>query len=35
LELVRALDRDQRDVAERVRSGRVGRPILKGSELGE
>jgi hypothetical protein len=35
LELVRAFDRDQRDVAERVRSGLVGRTILKGSERGE
>jgi hypothetical protein len=31
LELVKALDRDQRDLAERIRSGLVGRPILKGA----
>jgi hypothetical protein len=31
LELVKALDRDQRDLADRIRSGLVGRPILKGA----
>jgi hypothetical protein len=31
LELVKALDRDQRDLAERIRSGFLGRPILKGA----
>src|SRR5882757_111554 len=31
LELVKALDRDQRDLAERIRSGLLGRPILKGA----
>jgi hypothetical protein len=31
LELVKALDRDQRDLAERIRSGFVGRAILKGA----
>jgi DNA-binding transcriptional ArsR family regulator len=31
LELVKALDRDQRDLAERIRSGLSGRPILKGA----
>jgi hypothetical protein len=31
LELVKALDRDQRDLAERIRSGLVARPILKGA----
>jgi hypothetical protein len=31
LELVKALDRDQRDLAERIRSGFSGRAILKGA----
>lgn len=31
LELVKALDRDQRDLAEQIRFGRVGRTILKGA----
>jgi hypothetical protein len=31
LELVKALDRDQRDLAERIRSGLVGRTTLKGA----
>jgi hypothetical protein len=31
LELVRALDRDQRDLAESIRSGLAGWPILKGA----
>jgi Domain of unknown function (DUF4350) len=31
LELVKALDRDQRDLAEGIRSGLAGRPILKGA----
>jgi hypothetical protein len=31
LELVKALDRDQRDLAERIRSGLSGRAILKGA----
>jgi hypothetical protein len=31
LKLVKALDRDQRDLAERIRSGLPGRPILKGA----
>jgi hypothetical protein len=31
LELVKALDRDQRDLAERIRPGLLGRPILKGA----
>jgi hypothetical protein len=31
LELVKALDRDQRDLAERIRSGLAGQPILKGA----
>jgi len=31
LELVKALDRDQRDLAERIRSGIAGQPILKGA----
>ena len=30
LDLVKALDRDQRDLAERMRSGLSGRPMLKG-----
>ena len=33
LELVRALDRDQRDVAERIRAGLKGRQIFRGGEL--
>jgi hypothetical protein len=31
LELVKALDRDQRDLAERIRSGFSGQAILKGA----
>ena len=31
LELVKALDRDQRDLAEAIRSGVAGRTILKGA----
>ncbi len=31
LGLVKALDRDQRDLAEGIRSGLAGRPILKGA----
>ena len=31
LELVKALDRDQRDLAERIRSGFSGRTVLKGA----
>ena len=29
--LVKALDRDQRDLAERIRSGSSGRTVLKGA----
>jgi hypothetical protein len=35
LELVKALDRDQRDLAERIRSGVMGRPMLKGANESE
>jgi hypothetical protein len=31
LELVKALDRDQRDLAERIRFGLAGQPVLKGA----
>jgi hypothetical protein len=31
LELVKALDRDQQELAEGIRAGLVGRPILKGA----
>jgi hypothetical protein len=35
LELVKALDRDQRNLAERIRSGFTGQPISKGANQSE